>query len=133
MSQIDELADAYERFVSLPWEAAIPSSQRVWMIVYAPTDERRLRARLVRFETATKAAGHGWRVVDVTDPLGRWLGQHPYRETYFASPGKLSSAALAGFDRYVQDEVRAALEGDGVDESTVIAVLGAGGLFPFTR
>ncbi|HEY5184405.1 MAG TPA: hypothetical protein VIM19_05765 [Actinomycetes bacterium] len=81
MSQIDRLISAFERFVDLPWDGFVAPPQRVWMIVYSPMDERRLRARVVQFETATKGAGHSWKLVDVADAFGRWIGQHPYRET----------------------------------------------------
>lgn len=133
MSQIDKLVQAFDRFVSLPWEGFIAPAQRVWLIIYQPSDERRLRARLVQFESATKSADHGWKLVDVTGAFARWIGSHPYKESYFAGPERLSADALKQFESFVVAEVREALTASDVTEETLVVVLGAGALFPFTR
>ena len=86
------LAEAYSRFAQIPWDQNVAGPQRVWMVVYPPEQERRLRMRVGEFEIATHEAGHGWRLVDLTDSFGRWLGDHEYREAYFESPGDLTLA-----------------------------------------
>ena len=57
MSYIDDLLGAYREFVSLPWPPTC-RPQRVWMAVYPPEHERRLRLHLPEFEVATKESGH---------------------------------------------------------------------------
>ncbi len=42
-------------FARLPWVENLAPSQRVWMAVYAPEEERRLRLNLPEFGTATSA------------------------------------------------------------------------------
>ena len=73
MSYVDELLDAYRRFVSLPWQQNLAGPQRVWMAVYPPEHERRLRLQLPAFKEATNEHGHSWALVDVTTSFERWM------------------------------------------------------------
>ena len=66
MSYIDDLLAAYARFVALPWQENLAPPQRVWMAVYPPEDERRLRRHLPAFRTATIQAKHTWHEIDIT-------------------------------------------------------------------
>ena len=43
MSRVDDLIESYRRFVHLPWSSNLATAQRVWMAVYPPDEERRLR------------------------------------------------------------------------------------------
>jgi Domain of unknown function (DUF1788) len=133
MSDLDALVKAYSRFVALPWEANLAYPQRVWMVVYPPSDERRLRMRIAEFDIATVKAGHGWKLLDLTDAFARWLGGHEYREAYFEEPELLTGAALEDFSAYVRAEVLAVLGADNADADTAVALLGVGALFPFYK
>jgi hypothetical protein len=130
VSEIDDLIAAYARFVGHPWKQAIPGPQRVWMVVYAPAQERRIRHRLGEFDLATRQAAHGWHLHDVTDAFPKWLGGHEYAESYFEDPEALSPA-LPDFVDAVVEQVTSALEAS--DEDDVVAFLGAGTLYPFCR
>jgi hypothetical protein len=130
LSFIDDLLAAYKRFVSLPWPANLPGPERVWMVVYPPFHERRIRFRLGDFEAATRAAGHGWRQLDLTNSFPKWLGEQEYAEAYFDDPEALR-LALEGFVEKVTEEMRAVLEDGGVDDNAVVAVIGTGALYPF--
>jgi len=132
MSYIDDLLNAYTRFARIPWDQTIAGPQRVWMVVYPPEQERRLRMRVEEFAIATREAGHGWRLIDLTDSLGRWLGAHEYREAYFESPGDLK-LALDDFAEHLAAEVSAGLRADDVDENTVVALMGLASLFGVAR
>jgi len=133
VSDMDSLVEAYDRFVGLPWSTGLAPAQRVWMVVYPPRDERRLRARVAAFEAATTKAGHRWVLVDLTDAFARWLGSHPYRESFFKKPSMLSSAALQEFERYLVAEVAENAGAAKDDDDAVVAIVGAGALFPFTK
>jgi len=127
MSRIDSLLKAYARRVSLPWQRGLSGGERVWFCRYDPPDERRLRARLIEFETATKAAGHTWGpLLDVTRCFEEWLTEQEYRDSYFEEPGLLAPA-LDDFRQQLADGLRARLS-DTADDS-VAAILGAGALF----
>ncbi len=127
MSYVDELLDAYRRFVSLPWQQSLAGPQRVWMAVYPPEYEQRLRLQLPAFKEATNEHGHSWALVDITTSFERWMADHAYRETYFEEP-ELLSTALPAFFAYLVDNVRSQLSAHSAFNG-VVALLGAGTLF----
>lgn len=128
MNYVDKLVTAYQRFVELPWQQSIAHAQRVWMAVYPPEHERRLRLYIDEFEIATKKAGHRWKLIDVTTAFETWMSGHEYRDAYFESPELLDSALPDFFD-YLCNVLRLELSSEGVDEETVVGILGAGTLF----
>jgi hypothetical protein len=132
MSYIDGLLKAYSRFAQIPWDYTVAGPQRVWIAVYPPEQERRLRMRIGDFEIATHEAGHGWQLVDLTDSFGRWLGAHEYREAYFESPSDLS-LALDDFAEHLASELSARLQEDGADDNSVVALMGLASLFGVAR
>jgi hypothetical protein len=125
-STVDQLVGRYSRRARLPWTGVISPAERVWIVIYAPRDERRVRARLTLFELATKEAGHKWLEIDVTDSYARWLGRHEYAEDYFKNPSLLPSAQQE-FAEHVRREVEEQL-GD-ADDSAAVALVGVGSLF----
>lgn len=127
MSYVDDLLAAYRRFVALPWQQNLAPPQRVWMAVYPPEQERRLRLHLPEFKTATIEEHHSWWLVDVTKSFETWMAAHEYRDAYFEDPDLLESALPAFFSHLVE-EVRAALSAHD-DPNGVVALLGTGTLF----
>ncbi len=127
-STIDSLCNTYERQVKLPWEDNLAKPQRVWFALYPPANERRLRLRLTTFETATKAAGKGWKHLDLTCEFAAWMGAHEDREAYFANPEALA-LGLKRFEPALAKTVRAILEADEVGTRTVVALSGIASLF----
>jgi hypothetical protein len=127
VSYVTELLAAYQRAVALPWQQGLAPAQRVWMAVYPPEHERRLRLHLPDFEVATKEAKHSWALVDITTAFERWMATHEYRDEYFASPELLETALPVFFDHLVM-EVRSELKTHS-DPAGVVALLGAGALF----
>lgn len=133
MASIDALVREYERIARLRWETHLSGAERVWCAVYAPADERRLRARIAAFEEATARAGHGWRRVDLTDAFAAWMAGHRYRDAYFEDADALIGGALAAFRDECIGQVRAALTAPDVDDGTVVALCGVASLFGFAR
>ena len=127
MASIEGLVRAYRDFVRLPWDPRLSGAQRVWFAVYDPPQERRLRLRVEEFAEATRAAGHGWFLLDITDDFAHWMAGHDYREEYFAQPEDMEMA-LSEFADHEAERVRAALTAPEVDDGTVVAILGAGAL-----
>jgi hypothetical protein len=132
MAGVEGLVRAYERFVRLPWEPWLAGPQKVWFALYNPQDDRRLRARVGEFEVATRKAGHGWHLCDLTDLFPRWMAAQEYRESYFESPEDIEMA-LEGFGRHAAETVREALTGPAADADTVVAISGVASLFGLTR
>ncbi len=127
MSYVDDLLAAYAKFVSLPWQQNLAPPQRVWMAVYPPEHERRLRRHLLAFRTATIEARHGWNDIDITTSFETWMAEHEYRDAYFEDPELLETALPAFFDQLVT-HVRGQLASFDAPDG-VVGLLGAGTLF----
>lgn len=127
MSYVDELLTAYSDFVALPWQQNLAPPQRVWMAIYPPEHERRLRLHLPAFHAATTERHHPWALIDISTSFERWMAGHNYRDAYFEDPELLETALPAFFD-YVVLEVRSQLA-DHVESGIVVGILGAGTLF----
>jgi hypothetical protein len=130
VAKIDDLVDAYKRYVSLQWERNLAGLQKCWFLVYEPSLERRLRAQLGKFELVTTASGHGWLHLNLSDAFATWMAAEEYREGYFAAPADLD-LALVNFRGAIGDQVRALLSNDRADENTVVAISGVASLFGF--
>lgn len=126
MSHVDDLVANYQRFVRLPWQANVAPQQRVWMAIYPPEQERRVRLHVPEFATKTREADHGWALIDITGRFERWMTAHEYRDAYFANPTLLTSA-LPTFLDVLAAGVRSELEQ--ADDDTVVGLLGVGTLF----
>jgi hypothetical protein len=127
VSHIDELLDAYRRFVAHPWAETLAPPQRVWMVVYPPEHERRLRLHLPAFKAATNEHHHRWALIDITTSFETWMASHRYRDAYFEDPDLLETALPAFFDHLVEN-VRSQLNSQSSADG-VVALLGAGTLF----
>jgi len=127
VSYVDELLAAYRRFVALPWQQNLAPPQRVWMAVYPPEYERRVRLHLPAFKAATNEHQHPWTLIDITTSFESWMGAHDYRDAYFEDPDLLQTA-LPGFFDHLVDSVRSQLAEHTAPDG-VVALLGAGTLF----
>jgi hypothetical protein len=130
--RVTELVKAYERQARMPWRSGLSGPERVWMAIYPPEIERRVRANLPEFEMATQASGHMWVPHDLTTAFSTWMAAHPRREAYFKEPSLLTPA-LSQFMAIVEQDVRATLSGPPADDNAVVALIGVGTLFPMIR
>ncbi len=133
MAKIEDLAKVYERHISLPWQRTVAGAQRIIMLIYDKDGERALRARLRNFEIATVEAGKKWRMIDITNAFAVWMAGDEYRDSYFEVPEDLQLKLDAEFAIFVADRIRSMLTDTTFDDTTVLAVTGAGSLFGFTR
>lgn len=127
MSYVDDLLHAYSTFVALPWQRNLAPPQRVWMAVYPPEHERRLRLYVPEFGTATNRHHHSWALVDISTTFETWMAAQSYRDAYFEDPELLETALPAYFDHLV-DDVRTRLAAH-PDPDGVVGLVGAGTLF----
>lgn len=132
MDRVDQLLEAYSRQLALPWRSGLSGAERVWMAVYPPELERRVRARLEDFRAATTSAGHPWLQLDLTPSFPRWMADHKYRDAYFTDPD-LIAPSLGQFARAVESQVTAVLTSAEATPESVVALIGAGTLFPMVR
>lgn len=135
MSKVAKLLDVYRKHIGVPWQRGLAGIQRVIFAVYDPHDELRMRANLVEFEIATKAAGHSWQLIDITDTFPAWMAEQRYRESYFENPEDLDgyvAGQITGFTQALEQDLRIKFT-EGADTNTVTALLGVGSLFGLTR
>jgi hypothetical protein len=132
VSRIDDLADQYERHISAPWQRNLAGAQRVIFVVYPKEDERRLRVKLKEFEHRTRAAGHGWSEVDLTNAFPKWMAAEEYREEYFRHPEDLALKFDSEFAEECASRLRDGLLTGEINDDHVIAVHGVAGLYGFT-
>jgi hypothetical protein len=131
MTPVNCLIENYRRFVALPWALNLAGTQRTWLAVYPPNEERRVRAHLQEFENATRETKHGWELVDVTNDMPQWFAAIPEHDAYFAEPEYLPD--IHELENRVVEKIRAACSAADVDSNTVVCVLGVGTLFDFVR
>ncbi|MCC6484059.1 MAG: DUF1788 domain-containing protein [Armatimonadetes bacterium] len=130
MAGIPELIEAFDRRVSLQWQQNLSGREKVWFCIYAPRDERRLRARLGEFQLAAEKAGKCWHLVDLSWALEEWLARNEYCSSYFGNPELLGPA----LDDLLQELVgRLADVLATADPTTLTVILGVGSLFGFLR
>jgi hypothetical protein len=127
VSYVDDLIAAYRDFVALQWQQTLAPAQRVWIAVYPPEHERRLRLHLPEFKAATNEQHHHWELIDITKSFETWMAEHEYRDAYFENPQLLDSALPALFGHLVS-EVRSKLD-EHSSKDGVVALLGAGTIF----
>lgn len=132
MDRADALVAEYRRQLSLPWRTDLSGAERVWIAVYPPELERRVRARLAEFELATREAGHPWVLHDVTSAFSAWLAGQEYRDAYYSEPDLLAPA-LPEFLAVLQKQVVATLSSPEAGPASVVAIVGVGSLFPMVR
>lgn len=131
MTEVEKLVSAYRERVQIPWQAQLSVPERVWMLVYPPELERRVRRQFGEFKRETEAAGHKWRELDLLPEFAAWMSKHEYRDGYFADPNLLEQDAFDPLRQSVIDRVQALLES--ADGDTVTAILGAASLFGFVH
>ena len=131
MNQITKLAAIYQRHITVPWRRTMAGAQRVMIVVYAKERERALRARIGEFEEATRNAGHNWTLADVTPWFAEWMAADEYQDAYYEEPELLGMKLEGEFKEEAAKRLSTVLEG--VDDNTVVALLGAASLYGFLR
>lgn len=137
MARLDQLLTAYRRHVGLPMRSNLPLSQRVWFLVYAPEDERRMANRIGEFELATREAESAWHRVDLSGSYADWLDTFDTneRDVCLAQPEIVENYADPGFRDFVCERIRQAMALIPESEAarTVLSVTGLMDLWDFTH
>lgn len=135
MARLDTLLEKYKRTITAPWATNIAAPQRIIFVVYDPSDELKLRARLGEFELATVEANHSWKLLDISDFPARWIISHEYREQYFKDPDALmrdDKGDVQGFTGNLVETVKSEAKSFS-DPNGVFAICGVGSLFGFSH
>ena len=131
MSRVKRLIESYSKYIAVPWRDAA-AAQRVIFCVYNETEERRLRAKIDEFEIASRRAGHGWAIFDLTDTFALWLASGRYAKSYFEKPHLLSTL-LPKYLVFIVEEFEAFLKKNEVGPNSIVAINGVGSLFGFLK
>jgi len=129
MSSLQRLLDNYERQVSHPLSDRLPAAQRVWFVVYAPEQERRIRFLWPEFKLRAEKHGKDWKQIDVTDLVPEWvLSQGSHGTAYLKTPASLDEQTVQdGLSEMLAERIA------GLDlmPSSLCVLVGLGGLFGF--
>jgi len=128
MSKVNKLISSYSKYIAIPWRSDAAAPQRVICCVYSPNEELRLRAKIDEFELATREAGHGWSVFDLTNTFGEWLAGQRYAEKYYVQPSLLSTL-MQKYLSHIEENFTKFIIANGANENSVVALQGVGSLF----
>ncbi len=128
MSKVKRLLQSYERFINTPWRSDVAAAQRVVFCVYDAPEERALRAKIEEFELVTRAAGHEWRLFDLSDTFAQWLAPQRYARKYFDNPALLANL-LPKYQEYLAEQFALFVAQSEAGANAVVAVQGVGTLF----
>jgi len=129
MSKIDDLANNYERHLSVPWQPSVTGAQKITLCIYDKEDERSLRAKLGDFEIRTRNTQHDWVHLDCTNIFSDWLAQDDYCDAYFESPDDIAMKIEGEFKDHVIELTRKTVSQ--ANDQTVVALSGVASLYGF--
>lgn len=132
-SKVDILLQAYNTVVNERWQNTISGKERIWFLVYEPSEHRKVELRIADFEIMTKNAGKKWKAVSVKNCFADWMGSHNYRDEYFTDPDALSDQLELEFKPFVTEYIKQQLQEIVNPEEFVVALLDVPSLFGFLR
>lgn len=132
LSKIDQLINAFEKVVKEPWNKMLSGQEKVWFLVYDPSEQRKVDLRIGDFETTTLKAGKKWVEISLKDCFPTWMANHDYKDEYFIDPEALADQLEVDFKEYVINYLVEEMNKIN-DDQTLIAIKDVSSLFGFTR
>lgn len=133
ISKIDQLIAAFDKVVNEPWNNNLSGQEKVWFLVYDPSEQRKIDLRIGDFETATIKAGKKWIGISMKNCFPTWMANHDYKEEYFQDPEAVIDQLDVDFKNYAIDYLNTEIEKFKNEENTLIAIKDVSSLFGFTR
>ncbi len=133
ISKIDALLNNYENVLREPWSQKLSGQEKVWFLVYDPSEQRKISLRMGDFESITRKNNRQWIEVDLQPCFPQWMSQHEYREEYFSEPKSIQDQIESNFKRFVVDRITQAIEAAKDIENTVVAITNVSSLFGFIK
>lgn len=131
MNLAQSILEKLKGYLSLPWPENVSARERVVMVVYPPSDERKLRRLLESGEFLREIAtiGHGWTELDLGPEFSKWLAGSEYSERYLQRPERLwdDKGNVRGLEEHLISQV--AEKSKSMTSNDVLALVGGGGLF----
>ena len=130
-SKIDSLLYNYDKIINEPWSITLSGQEKVWFLVYDPSEQRKMDLRIGDFERYTKRAGKNWLEINLKSCFPQWMSAHQYRQKYFEKPKFIADQIESDFKKYVISYLQEKLNDPAADENTVVAVTYVSSLFGF--
>lgn len=132
-SKIDQLLSAFELVVNEPWTTALSGQEKIWFLVYDPSEQRKIDLRLEDYETETMKAGKKWTLISLKNCFPSWMAGHDYKEEYFNDPETLVDQLEVEFKQYAIQFLTSEIKKQEVDDNTLIVIKDISSLFGFNR
>jgi len=133
ISKTDVLINNYEKVVREPWNQKLSGQEKVWFLVYDPSEQRKIMFRLGDFERVTRKYQRDWLHVSLADAFPIWMAKHEYREEYFQNPAEIQDQVETGFKDFVVERIKEALSEAPNIENTVLTITDVNALFGFIK
>ncbi len=131
--KVDALINNYEKVLKEPWKQRLSGQEKVWFLVYDPSEQRKVLFRLGDFERVTRKHGRNWLEINLSKSFSQWMSQHEYREAYFKNPSIIQDQVESEFKAFAISLVKEKLEQNDDIENTVIAITHVSALFGFIK
>jgi hypothetical protein len=132
MAKVDDLIKKFEKVIKEPWAKGLSGQEKVWFLVFDPTELRRVEFRLGDFEILTKNSGRSWHQVSLHKLFTSWMANNAYKEAYFEDPEYISDALQGDFKQYVLSELDEALTRRN-EEDALIVLKDVSAIFGFLK
>jgi hypothetical protein len=132
-SKVDDLLVNFESVMREPWTGTLSLSERVYFLVYDPSEQRRVDFRISDFENATKRAGKNWRTVSLRKLFPDWMAANDYCEAYFEDPEALTDQLEGDFKRHVIDFLVTSIGNAPSEQNTLVAITDIASVYGFCR
>lgn len=132
-SKIEQLIAAYEKVVNEPWSSSLSGQERIWFLVFDPSELRKVTLHEGEFENVTIKANKKWHLISLKSCFPSWMSNHDYREEYFESPEYVIDQLEAEFIPYAIEFIREKLKAINQEEDIVIAIKDVASIFGFGR
>lgn len=133
ISKIDQLIAAFDKVVNEPWNNSLSGQEKVWFLVYEPSEQRKIDLRIGDFENATLKSGKKWFEITLKNCFPTWMAAHDYREEYFQDPEALVDQLDVDFKQFAIDYIITEIEDSKSEENTLIVIKDVSSIFGFTR
>lgn len=131
MTIAQTILDKLKAQLALPWPQNVSGQERVLMVVYPPSEERRIRRFIDsgEFCQEVQTIGHTWISLDVATLFSEWMAKQEYASRLLMRPERLwdDKGNVKGLEEYLIERVCVANALS--DGNTAFALVGCGGLF----
>lgn len=132
-TRIDDLVNNYEKVLKEPWTNKLSGQEKVWFLVYDPSEQRKVALRVSDFERITRKNNKNWSEIDLQYCFPNWMKDHEYRNAYFVDPEAIQDQIECDFKEYIVNYISQIIKGVKDLENTVVAINNVSSLFGFLK